>query len=46
MIRLVDIHIRPKIMSMLVIFAVVPMIATAIFSARLASDALIEKSFQ
>jgi CheY-like chemotaxis protein/signal transduction histidine kinase/HAMP domain-containing protein len=46
MIRLVDIRIRPKIMSMLVIFAVVPMIATAIFSARLASDALIEKSFQ
>ncbi len=46
MIRFADIRIRPKMVTLLVIFGVLPMIAAAIFSSRLASDALIKQSFQ
>lgn len=46
MIRFADIRIRPKMVSLLVIFGVLPMIAAAVFSGRLASDALIKQSFQ
>jgi len=42
MIRFADIRIRPKLVSLLIIFGVLPMIAAALFSARLASDALIK----
>ncbi len=46
MIRFADIRIRPKMVTLLVIFGVIPMISSAIFSARQASDALIEQSFE
>jgi CheY-like chemotaxis protein/HAMP domain-containing protein len=46
MIRFADIRIRTKMVTLLVIFGVLPMIAAAVFSARLASDALIEKTFE
>ncbi|MCW8994175.1 MAG: GAF domain-containing protein, partial [Psychromonas sp.] len=46
MINFSDMRIRPKLISLLIFFGLIPMLAAAIFSSRLASNALIEKSFQ
>lgn len=46
MIRFANIRIRSKMIFLLVIFGAIPMILAALFSAKLASEALIASSFQ
>ncbi|WED21443.1 response regulator [Vibrio sp. JC009] len=45
MIKFSDIKMRPKLISLLVIFGVLPMLAAAIFASQLASKSLVENSF-
>ncbi|ABV36259.1 Histidine kinase [Shewanella sediminis HAW-EB3] len=46
MLKFADIRLRPKMLGLLLIFGILPMIAVAIHSSRLSSEALIEKSYQ
>ena len=46
MIRFADIRIRKKLVLLLITFGIIPMLTAAFFSSRLASDALIEKSYE
>ncbi|RTR34239.1 response regulator [Shewanella atlantica] len=46
MFKFADIRLRPKMLGLLLVFGILPMIAVAIHSSRLSSEALIEKSYQ
>ncbi|MDX1301582.1 response regulator [Photobacterium sp.] len=45
MIRFADLRIRPKLVGLLVITGVIPMVIAVYFSSRLATEALIDESF-
>ncbi|WP_241520024.1 hypothetical protein [Vibrio vulnificus] len=46
MISFADLRIRPKLIALLIIFGILPMVCVTLFSGRMASEALIKKSFQ
>ncbi|WP_375748804.1 response regulator [Vibrio sp. HN007] len=46
MIKLADIRIRTKLISILLFFGVVPLLAATLFNSQLSSKALIDKSFE
>jgi len=46
MLKFADIRLRPKMLGLLLTFGILPMIAVAVYSSRLSSESLIDKSYQ